>query len=433
MKLEAVKSLVLIVLIGFSLLLSFGLWRYQPSLDNLNNTSYIDEMDIGGVEETKSSLIEPKSIVFHTNGHYYVYEDPRDQEDLYDRMKTWELDDFYVADSNGKESQVFEIEVVFPEELPMEVLKSIFQFDKPDIQMPSWSFERIYLAFNQDTASVHLEIPSIDGRQKAHAVMNDPNVYENLWGKIASLNGLEEHVLFDEGREPIYLPDQPVSTREHSLAISRLDVNALVNALFQTPSVVRQTYDGGESYYNDGQRQMRVFQYGRNMEFYNPNSSNQESLPAMELLNRSISNINGHFGWTDDYRLARLNTGSNSVRYRMYYAGYPVFNSSGLSVIEQEWRDVGLHQYSRPLFTLDDSFAGDLVELPSGTEVISHLRGTDYNLGNIGDIQLGYRLTYEMHENNATAYLAPAWYMEYNGIWRELSFEDVPPLNEGGQ
>ncbi|MFC3041071.1 YycH family regulatory protein [Virgibacillus xinjiangensis] len=431
MKLEAVKSLILIVLIGFSLLLSFGLWRYQPSLDNLNNSSYIDEMDIGGVEETKGSLIVPKSFVFHVNDRPYAPSDPKAQEELYERMKSWELDEFYAGDSDGRESQAFEIEIIFPEELPMELLRNFYQFDNPDIQLPSWSFKRIYLTLEQDTASVHLEIQSIDGRQEAHAVINNPNVYESLWNRMSSLEGLEEQFVLESGDSVIYLPDDPVSAPEHSVAVTDLDVNALVNALFQTPSVVRQNYDNGESYYNDGQRQMRVFQYGRNMEFYNPNTTNQESLPAVELLDRSIANINGHFGWTDDYRLSRLHTGTNTVRYRLFYAGYPVFNSSGLSVIQQEWRDVGLHQYSRPLFTMEDSFTGDLVELPGGGEVVSHLRNTEYNMENIGDIQLGYRLTYEMHQNNATAYLQPAWYMKYNGIWREISFENRSS-EEGG-
>ena len=76
MKLETFKTIILTILVGISLLLTFSLWNYQPNYDPLYPTSsnYVNEVDAGGIEETKRSIIEPINIVFHYDGETYGFE-----------------------------------------------------------------------------------------------------------------------------------------------------------------------------------------------------------------------------------------------------------------------------------------------------------------------------------------------------------------------
>src|SRR5690625_6489650 len=79
----------------------------------------------------------------------------------------------------------------------------------------------------------------------------------------------------------------------------------------------------------------------------------------------------------------------------MRYEGYPVYNNSGLSIIEQSWRNQELHQYRRPLFSLNNSLGGDVVNLRSGSNVIHYLENNaKYEMEKVNDIQVGYHLKY---------------------------------------
>ncbi|MBY7145128.1 hypothetical protein KFZ56_19090 [Virgibacillus sp. NKC19-3] len=434
MKLETVKTFVLIILIGLSLLLTFGLWNYQPNYETQNLSSVINEVDIGGSgDETKSSIVEPNEIIFHADNQHFGYADPADHLSLYQDIQTWEMSDFETSETNGRIDHNYEIEVIFPDDLPMEIVDRIFTFNEEIEELPSWSFDRMYLSFNEDTTSLSVEFVSIDGRQQASAVINASDHYGQLWNTITSREELSEYVLFDEGNAPIYVPADAITMDQQSaVAITGIQPNNMVNALFPNPSLVSQsdtsTTNSGELYYSDAQRGMTVRQYGGSMEYINPQSGESEWGTAVELLERSILNINEHNGWTEDYKLADLQDSAGNVQYRMYYLGYPVFNNAGMTRIEQEWQNQELTKYTRPLFRLSDTLDSHSEELPSGNDVISFLQNdlsSNYDLENIQDLEPGYR----MSVNRDYVSLEPTWYMKYNDGW--YAIEDIAP-GEGG-
>lgn len=430
MKLESVKTFILTILVGLSLLLTFGLWTYQPNYELLYDTSYVSEVDIGGNEETKKDIVEPSSIIFHKNEQYLGYTDPLDGQDLYKDMQTWVLYDLNISEANGAPADKYQAEITFPDAIPLEMLPSLFTLNEEDIPLPGWSFQHIFITFNQASTSLNVQFLSIDGRKQATAVIDNTDKYDLLWSVISEVEGLSEYTLFEPTGNPIYLPKNEVELNRRSLAVKGIDPNMLVNALFNNPSLVKTNY--GEAYYTDGQRGMRVLQDGRSMEFINPIHSNYEKMDPADLLNSSISNINEHKGWTDEYKLDLIDKSTNSLRYRMRYSGYPVYNDTGLSVIEQKWRDQDLYQYRRPLFSLNNSLGGDLVKLQSGNDVIYFLQNNSkYEVDKIKDIQVGYHLSYLDNVSHSLT-LEPAWYMNYKGHWQEIDMDDDEALYKGG-
>src|SRR5690625_891410 len=113
MKFESVKTFILTILVGLSLLLTFGLWTYQPEHELLNDTSYINEVDIGGIEEAKKDIIEPNHIIFHKDQRYFGYEDPINRQNLYKDIQSWTLYKLHISEDNGDPEHIYQVEVFF--------------------------------------------------------------------------------------------------------------------------------------------------------------------------------------------------------------------------------------------------------------------------------------------------------------------------------
>ncbi|MFD2194927.1 YycH family regulatory protein [Oceanobacillus bengalensis] len=430
---ERAKSFILVLLIGISFILTFGLWNYQPNIADISDGDVIDEADLGGIEETTRTLIQPSKIIFHTGQKYYGFIDPKEQKNLYEEMIGFRLYDFRMEQYDANETASHDVEVIFPTELPMEILNSLFHFNNAEVQLPTWSFQRIYFTFNNHTSSINLEIVSIDGSKKATAVINDSSHYEFLKSYMDDGSNLQEYVLITESGSTIYIPKDPANIKRLRTTYRFIDEETAKNVLFNDPSIVNQSNSSirGITYFTDSS-QLRILQDGSRMLFVSPDSEDTRLLSFVELLNRSIVNINGHDGWTNDYNLMEFNMAENMIRYQMYYQDYPVFSSSNLSIIEQRFNSQRLVEYNRPLIRLDSNFPGDEVDLESSEVIIRFLSEQGY-LENITDIRIGFRLSYQTQaDDEYILVFEPGWFMKYNDSWTEINLNDGNSSHKGG-
>ncbi|MGY0694635.1 YycH family regulatory protein [Virgibacillus sp. FSP13] len=430
MKLETIKSFILAILVGISLLLTLGLWSYQPNYKFLADMDYA-EADIGGEGDiAKKNLVEPKSIIFHNHSQLYGFSDPKERQTLYRDMQSWVLYNFETKGANGPPTDDYQVELLFPDELPMEIVNYLFTLNE-EITLPDWSFQRLFITFDVNDSSLELHFLSTNGDKQASFLVNNSEKFDLLWSYITKQNGLSEYVSLDKTGLPVYIPEHSKTVAQKKLTVTNIDADQLVNALFSNPEIVRRNNSNlGGAYYTDGIRGMRVQRDGRVIEFVNPLNTNYERMAPLPLLDISMRNINEHKGWTGNYNLEELKTLTNFVRYRMYYDGYPVFNSD-LSVIEQEWRNGELYKYNRPLFKLNTMPGRDSVELKSGSDVIYYLQSSNHKLANIDDVQIGYHLVYDDNDLPYYLTLEPAWYVKEDGSWKEIMFDELP-LNKGG-
>jgi len=415
-------------------MLTFGIWSSPEPGPLVSNDSLVNEVDLGGVKETKASVIAPTEVIFHGGNTYYGFTHPTDKQSLYQRMNNWELTGFETEESTSAPDNTYMVELIFPDEIPMELVGSLFNLSE-EVTLPSWSFRQVYITFLPESASLQVHFQSIDGREETTAYVNNSEEYEFLWAYLNELdpNVLEPYLALEQTANPVYIREGEVQLPSSSITFNNIDPELLVNVLFTNPSVVSQSISPGigERYFTDGQRGLRVFRDGSRMEYVNPYSEDSTSLSPVNLLNESIYHINGHNGWTEDYYLTDINPEQYSIGYRMHYQGYPVFNRSNLATIEQVWGSEQLVEYHRPLFKLRDSLSEVMVELPSGRAVLDYLASNsqDYQLDNIEDIQVGYRLNYQ--GSSQYIEMEPTWYMKYNGRWRSLSIDDSS-ATEGG-
>jgi len=434
MQLETVKTFILWVLVGVSLLLTFALWSYSPEMERLTQNAVEDSTDLGGDDETLKSLVKPTSIIFQNDDHYFGFNDPGDRASLYQNMQDWSLYDFRTTSNNGVPSEDKQVEVIFPDAIPMELAGSLFTFND-DVQMPQWGFERLYITFNEDSNTLNVIFLSEDGEQQAIAVVNNSEKYAQLWEYLTTFEGLSEYLRVEVADKPIYIPNNQVDVSSKSIAVKTINSELMKETLFTNPDIVsRNRVSENEIYFTDNARGiMRVYPNRRTVEFQNPLQTTPERMEPAELVEQSRVNINDHLGWTDEYHLMdiHINGSANTVRYQMYYEGYPVFGSNYSSVIEQKYRESELQEYNRPLYSLANYLGGDESTLMSGIRVIELLENSStYNMDHVQDIKIGYDLTYQSDADAVT--LEPAWFMNYNGSWQRIDLTNMTSQQEGG-
>lgn len=422
MNYETIKSFVLVVLVGTSFLLSFILWSYQPNYEDFYDKSYVNEVDVGGTERTKNDLVKPSEIIFRNGNEAMGFINPMDQQAFYKELASWPLYEYNIADSHGRPGKDEQfVEVVFPSAIPASLITNLFTFHDDQIDPPNWSFERVFITFDEQDRTLKLVILSVDDRKQISATIEKSDTYEKLLSYLNDHSDLEDYISFGVSNGPIYLPKESVELSCKTLVASSIEPDSFINALFSNPNLVTRNIK--EAYFTDGQRGMRIVHEGRQLEFINPIQSTYDIVDPNELLDKSVNNINEHKGWTDDFLFENINNTSNNIRYRLYHEGYPVFDHYSLSIIEQEWREQELYQYTRPLIQIGNLLNTKEVELPSGQEVSTLLTNDrQINKKEIKDIQIGYSLNYMADAHSLT--LEPSWYILYQGEWIKINPTD---------
>jgi len=434
MKLEVIKSYTLAILVGISLILSFSLWSYQPKEDD--EKSILDEkeellneeqINLGGTEETKKSLVQPTQLIFEQDNNYYGFSNAVNRQNLYEDMTSWVLYNFRISDANGRPNVNRQVEIIYPDELPMNIIPNLFTVNNSEQVYnlaENFSFQRLYITF-KSVHSLTFNFLSTDGKTQISADVNNAQKHDQLLNYLTTLEGLEKYVMLEEKEFPIYLPVNPIQAIGYKGSMSKLDPEILKNALFQDPLEVHSNVsDDMEIWYQDSVRLMQVFEDRLNMTFIHPQETlSYNPITFIELLDQSIATINGYKGWVQDYNLESINT--MNIRYQMYYRGYPVFNHEGLSIIEQKWVNKELEEHRQPLFKIINTVP-EPYTLDPGKDIISYIKeSSNYKISEIEDIQVGFRLGYSIEtEEFIRLSLTPDWYVKINGQWEPIVMDE---------
>ena len=429
MKFETVKSLILFILVGISLLLTLGLWHDSPRYEKVYDSSYVNEVDVGGNEEKKREIIEPSNIVFQSNqGTYFGFDSKKKEKRFYKEMNTWKLSDVLTDSYENENKGGYQIQVEFPTGVPVSFIPSLFEYTEEGF-LPSWSFKRLYITLNEASSLIELKFVSTDEVYELTADVKNQRQFDEMKEYFTTGKDLKHYKKIEDTKNVIYTTDEKVSMKQWTLPTDMLEEKGFVDALFSNPSSVWK--NTGEAYYSDGQRGMRISQDGLSMEYINPLQETDETLDYSDLLDRVIDKINDHKGWTGDYNLFYVDKKAQKAQFKLYYQNYPILNDKGLTSIEQQWRAGELYSYRRPLFKLTNPLASESTELPAGSAVIEFLKTeADYNVDEIEDIQAGYSLDYSEDYNSVT--LIPAWFIYYDKGWIEIDLNDLKDKEGNG-
>src|SRR5699024_12726570 len=120
----------------------------------------MNEFIIAEIEEANKDIIEQDKMIFDKHQRYFGYEDPINRQNLYKDMQSWPLYNFHVSEANGAPDHKYQVEVIFPDAIPLDMLHSLFTLDEEE-HLPGWSFQHVYITFDQASTSMNIQFLAI--------------------------------------------------------------------------------------------------------------------------------------------------------------------------------------------------------------------------------------------------------------------------------
>lgn len=434
MNFERAKSIILIILVGTSIFLTWSIWTYEPEYDQLSQSS--DYIKIKSDVEIVSDVIKPVSILFHGNGQHFQTSDPIEIGKMENEYTQWsfkgvkeisvkrlqrKFDDFVHEDGS--------IEIQFSDDVPISIYKTLLNIT--DKEVPTFSFDRIIIKqrdIGQNQSAVYFVSY---GQEKIYQGMVDSKKIQGFMNRYytGSYNKHPEYTAeVINSKKTLFVPEKPVEIKSFQYYIDNLDIANLKNALFNFPKYVRQESVSVGDEYTDGTRLMTINKENYLISYINPGQKNKFFGSSSDLLQKSIDFINDHAGWEDNnYRYAYMSETEQRVVFRLFVNGYPAFNEYGMTEIEQIWGKEEIYSYERPYFSLASVLPseGSLKTLASGREVLNQLKSKDnIDFKNVEDITIGYKLNKSLDSKLVTLVtLEPTWYYRIGNKWFIVPFE----------
>ncbi|SHN33589.1 YycH family regulatory protein [Gracilibacillus kekensis] len=444
MKIELLKTVLLVFLVSLSLLLTLGIWNYQGDYETSSRNQAADAQ-LNGSELTRTDLVQPSQIIIQDRDSLLGFTEKETELSVFKDITAWSLYDFEMipeGEEFNKEETEKMIEIIFPTSVPSSQISEIFSTD--DSMIIDSKFKKVYLVVDENVTNFQIVFDNIEqgGIDIRANVQNMMEVVE-YFDRLHLVHDFSTYVEVELNTKMVYIPKEPnIMGRKFRYEAINPDSINFQEIFFSNPSNIASSpnFEGGQVY-SDGNRE--VVEKGYAMEYTNfTTSENQQDQDSTQqtgnvniadfLLTNSIEYINSHNGWLVDqeikYRLYSLSEISNRIEYRMIYNNYPVFSNQGLASMTVEYRNQNEYQYARPLMQLTFSYDRSPTLLMTGEELIAYLQQSDeIPFNQILDIQLGYRI----EQGGQVFDLIPTWVIETPTEWKYVT-GDATPVGQGG-
>ncbi|ERI04841.1 YycH protein [Aneurinibacillus aneurinilyticus ATCC 12856] len=434
MKLERLKTLILISLISLSLILSGLLWNSAPQLDSLTPADYVASHPVGHKYEV-TDVIYPSSIMLHVGDGKHMKANI--ESAMYKRLRA-EMDKWYLYDFakikitkeewEGIINKKKTVEIIYKHEIPTDIASELFNVRGrfPD---DFRSVSRIVLYENKEQKAVHALLLSDRSQQiiQAHTSMI-PEEMTKLFVP-ANLDGLSEQILFRTFAEkaedndtlfyqPVYVPKGREKMWRYRYFYQPLTVQQVLDAMFVDASMARQiTERDGTMIYTNGSQSVSIPGSHDYLLYRHPThewESQSSERANYEALSSVLSFVNQHGGWTGRYYLesvsgvdAKSQEEAVAYRFRQYVGPYPLFSMKGtdLNIISARISGGNVSELFYPMRQLDLYFERVPVVAVSGEELIKWLENKEISKQQVVSVELGLytRRVYDFIE------MKPCW------------------------
>ncbi|WP_102273373.1 YycH family regulatory protein [Cytobacillus massiliigabonensis] len=437
---ENIKSVILVILVCFSILLTWSIWTYQPNLEVMTEQNTVEKVAISDKKDV-GEIVKPDRIFYHLDKEkHFGTVNTNEINKVIAEISKWNYADFENMSGGIENFSSFihnsgKAVIEFPDLIPIDLYRSII--DIKDKKLPNFQFDRIVIDVD-GTSKEQSYVYFISAKEKkafrSHVASSFVNNFNNAFFKNVEYNsGYLSYFPYKVSNERVlFLPSNETKMLRYQYITKPLDYEKYKNALFTNPSVVQKNHQSSGVEFKDYSSLMRVNYDKNTLSYVNPAESNEKPFPADNLLKRSIDFVNEHGGWTGNYQYVKVDESSYRVLFRLYESnGYPVFSdANGISEISHTWGQNEILEYSRSNFSFGIQTDSSETTLQSGQEVIEKLeRMEGVHLNQVQNIVIGYTMKKDLH--NVLVYLEPAWYYEYNDTWNKISFDEIEGGNHG--
>ncbi|KGX94041.1 hypothetical protein N781_00340 [Pontibacillus halophilus JSM 076056 = DSM 19796] len=437
---EHFKTGLLAFLVVVSMLLTYALWSYQPSLENTQGPSTISEETTLDADQKKpSELFIPSNVIFHYNGDHLGID--KGQEDkLFNRIQQWPLSDFTKNINLTEVMKETSIEMEFATSLPLEFFANTLAYNGEE-EIPQFEFNRIFIDFEKGSSvkNIYFVSDNEDETESVSATIKT-NFYSDVYQTFINEGNAFSLLTFTgKDGEIIYVPEDERTLTTYTYRDNQLDVDPLKNILFSNPEIVKPSdYLPGETFYSDGSLEITVNKNTNVLQYKGLLNDETNTLRKQELLEISYNFTNDHRGFTgsnerdDSFKVFYLNDfRDNDIVYRRYLNHYPSFDENGITELYMSFDSskVSPNRYVRPMIKLS-IIAKDEETVRAGQDVLSYIEQSDmYESEKVEGLLIGYYL--EKRPGNEGYYDAsPGWFIKQAGSdWERIIF---PSDSEAG-
>ncbi|WP_241663096.1 YycH family regulatory protein [Planococcus citreus] len=434
--LEHVKSIALFILIFLSLALTFTIWTFTPSLEEIETPTQVD-VAIGN-KRSADEVVRPVKVLYHHEDKVTGTFSQTEIEEMLETIQQWQISDVQIFEEEaGTEVLKQYLQnpgrtvLYYPGAVPFPVFDAIM--DITDNNLPESTFNRVVVEWGteEDPDSVIYFINTGSGRVY-EAQVSETELIKFRGDYVQQSEEYDRYITDPRiGNLPVYVPEDPIEKTGFDYLLEETSAAIFADAIMDSPSAEFAGDLQSEEFTDDSGAIMRELDSQKSINYVQPKAETSDPAIPSDLVFNSINFVNEHGGWTDQYVYFGMKSVNQQISYQLFFEGSPVFSNMTAVSLDVEWGiDNGIEQafrYSRPTYLLDSVAETRTIEMASGEAVLDALARLEMDLSTIEAVTIGYELT----ESEPLITFQPAWYYKANGKWTRLSDESVGGVKLG--
>lgn len=429
---EAVKSIVLVILVLLSLALSYLIITYQPDYE-----IFTKRATQKAVDSNKNDLLNfliPDSVVKNYEGSR---EEPIVQNSItkvasVDAVKNKKvLKDLLsiLSDGESVESRVRNrnIEDITTNNVEKILINYQVTLDTALVKPIFFSEENSNISLEFDTIALLKDRPNMiylykkDDKNYLQITLKE-EIYEKINSKFNERK--QSYAKYSLNNRFIYLKEADEDNIIDEYSAEEVNLNKLAKDIFEKKDNLRIS---NEDEVTDGYGILRSI--NNRLVYTNPSNEGGREVGATVAINNTMNFLElGYIGDTN-YQLTTALEGI--IIFQEAYKDSIVFSKDGHADIISEDNSGGIYKLTSPKKLTKTYLSSREAELYSveKTEYVINYLYDKVNLKEIDDIVLGYDKIYNK-DRNSFSYI-PAWYVKYND--RYVSFKKLKEMVENGE
>jgi len=414
-----------------SLVQTFMIWSYKPDYP-LTEDPQADGILIGDTKKM-SYIIKPYRMLFSTEEGFSGTVPTTAIDPIIEYLNQLKPKNFTFVNANLSAEKVNEMirvpnrmTMFFQSDIPLQTFQSVVSVE--EMEFNETVFNRLIIDWNAVNETQEAQVFFVSTNNKTVYRMDieieDIDEFNELF-IVQPKSYVEEYVeKLRENNLSLYLVNTPLDEIQYTYYTFELRPELLKNLLFEDTSIVEKTVEEPLEKYTDSMSRLTLDTQTKTMNYVDPEVESIATILPYNLLLYTFNFVNGHGGFTDDYRLASMNLQKHIVEYQLYLKGYPVFSSTASTRISTTWGENRIHRYRRPYYLLDFYVDNEITrkELESGVDIVQYIeKYTELDLSKIDDIVVGYDLI--QNPDSRLFRLEPSWFAITGNTSTRLSTE----------
>ncbi|MFD1465450.1 YycH family regulatory protein [Lapidilactobacillus mulanensis] len=419
-------SLIIVVLI--SLVLSYLIWTNNQRYEKRTDTQTTTKRDVTSSDTNEQNLAQvylPTEIISvdSKSQHHLIYNHKESLvSELRDTMKTWKIWTAHASTSKYDEliSQSNTVQLVNPDQISLQLFGKVEAQKALKNAIRDRSFTRVIFSTEGDIDKVFF----VNDQTKKiwQSRVTDAKVSKILSLLRAADYSAKVALRSVQGQVRTFYPEG-LSLRPYSYLITRRNENTYISALLSDSanSTVDTRESGNETTYYAGNYNDYQLLVDHSTDQLKYTDNTQSDVPAslQALLEQSFKAISEVDNPLTDVRFFDADTDNNTVSFRSYVEGFPIFQQSDFGAFKVSYTNTGSQvDFSSRILQVPIPATTSRVALPSTQSVLDTLKNAGYATDKIQDIIVGYRWVPDT-ESTDIIDLKPTYYVQIGGKWRD--------------